>query len=79
MFDSHQKSTGTQYVITVALLAVAFIFSPALLVVSRPFGPVSVVLALACSTLCIALAWFNWKKNSDLTIPSIENPVERAK
>ena len=75
MFDSHQRFTGTQYTMTVALLIVAFIFSPAAVIVSRPSGYVSVSLALACS----AFAWFNWKRYSQLTIPSIENPHARSK
>jgi hypothetical protein len=77
VFASQQKSTGTQYVITVALLAVAFIFSPAVLVISRSFGYTGIVLAVACSTVCVALAWINWKKNSQLSIPSLE--TERLK
>jgi hypothetical protein len=79
MFANQQKSTGTQYVIPVALLAVALIFSPAVLIVSHPFGYFGIALALACSTLCFALAWFNWEKKSQLTIPSLETPFERAK
>ena len=79
MFDSHQKSTGTQYTTTVALLIVAFIFSPVILIVSRPFGYVSVSLALACSVLCVAFAWVSWRKYSQLTIPSIETPNPRSR
>lgn len=79
IFDSHQKSTGTQYVVTVALLAVALIFIPAVLAVSRPFGHLAVMLALASSILCVGLAWFNWKRHSELTIPSIETRLERAR
>ena len=79
MFDSHQKSTGTQYTATVALLIVACIFSPAVLIVSHPFGYVSVSLALSCSALCVAFAWINWKKYSQLTIPSLETPHRRLK
>ncbi len=70
MFAS-QKSTGTGYTTTVALLTVAFIFSPAALVVLRPVGYVSVSLAIACSALCVTLAWVNWRRSSQLTIPSI--------
>ncbi len=71
MFDSCQKPTGTAYSTTIALLAVAFVFSPAVLVVSRPFGYVALSLAVACSALCVTLAWFNWRKSSRLSIPSI--------
>ena len=79
MFDSDQRSTGTQYPITVALLIVAFIFSSAVLIVSRPFGYVSVSLAIACSALCVGLARVNWKKYSELTIPSIVTQDSRVK
>ena len=71
MFESNQKSTGTRYTTTVGLLIMAFIFCPAVLVASRPVGYVSLTLALACSALCVILAWVNWKKSSRLTIPSI--------
>ena len=71
MLDLSQKSTGITYTTTVALLVAGFIFSPALLVISRPIGYFSLSLAVACSALCFALAWFNWKKASQLTIPSI--------
>lgn len=79
MFDPHQKSTGTGYTTTAALLAVAFIFIPAVLVVSRPFGYLSLSLAIACSALCVTLAWVNWKKSSQLSIPSITVPDAKAK
>lgn len=71
MFDSQQKSTGTEYTMTVALLIVALIFSPAVLIVSRPVGYASISVAAACSVFCVAFAWFNWKRYSELTIPSI--------
>jgi hypothetical protein len=72
MIDSQRKSTGTEYTTTVALLVLAFIFSPAILIVSGQFGYWSVSLALACSALCVALAWVNWTKYSRLTIPTLE-------
>jgi hypothetical protein len=61
---SQQNSSGSGYTTTVALLAVAFIFSPAALVASRPIGYVSASLAIACSGLCLALAWIKWKKRA---------------
>ena len=76
MFDSHQKSTGTGYTSTVALLAVAFIFSPVVLFISRPIGYVTASLAIACSVLCAGWAWVNWKKSSQLSMPSITNETE---
>jgi hypothetical protein len=63
MFTS-QASTGSGYTKTVAYLMVAFIFSPAVLVVSRPVGLIAISLAIACSALCVALAWLNWRKFS---------------
>jgi len=79
MFDSHQKPTGTQYTMTIALLVVAFIFSPAVLYVSRPFGYASLALALACSALCVVLSAIHWKKYSQRTIPSLETQYPRSK
>lgn len=71
MFDSQQKPTGRAYTGTVALLAVAFIFIPALLAASRPLEPLSFAFAVFCSAVCVALAWVNWKRFSQLSIPSI--------
>lgn len=79
MFDPSQKSTGTNYTTTVALLFLAVIFSPALWVVSGPTGYPSLVKALSASTLFLGLAWLNWKKSSQLTMPSIETPGVRTK
>jgi hypothetical protein len=79
MFDPHQRSTGTGYTRTVALLAGAFVFIPVALMMSRPVGYATVFVAAACSVLCVWLAWANWKKSSELTIPSILTQRERAK
>jgi hypothetical protein len=79
MFDASQKPTGTAYTTTVALLVIAFVFSPAALVVSRPFGYLSLSFAVALSTLCVILAWVNWSRWSQLTIPSIVTKDEQAK
>lgn len=76
MLESYQKSTGTGYTTTVALLAVAFVFSPAVLFISRPFGYGAVVLAVACSAGCAGWAWIHWKKSSQLSMPSIA--IEKA-
>jgi len=73
MFASGQKSTGTEYTTTVAFLVVAFIFSPAILLFFRPMGYLSVSLAVVCSAICVVMAWVNWKKSSQLSIPSIED------
>jgi hypothetical protein len=79
MFDAQQKSTGTRYTTTVAFLVVAFIFIPAVLVISRPVGYVSISLAVACSAVCVALAWVKWKNSSQLSITSIEVQREAGK
>lgn len=73
-----QKRVGTQYTSTAALLAVAFVFSPALLILSGPIGVISTSVAVACSTLCLSWAWVDWHKRSRLTIPTIENLREGA-
>ena len=72
MFDSSQKPTGTGYTTTVAFLIVALIFIPAALMFFDNFGRIAIVLAAACSVLCLGMAWRSWKKSSQLTIPSIE-------
>ena len=77
MFDPSQKPTGTSYITTVALLALAFVFSPAVLVISRPFGYLALWLAIACSAVCVTLAWVNWRRSSQLSIPSIESGAIR--
>ena len=72
MFDKQQKSIGTGYTTTVTFLVLAFIFIPAALMFSGHYGYVSVSLAVAGSALCVGLAWMNWKKSSQLSMPSIE-------
>jgi len=76
MFES-QKPTGTTT--TVALLAVALVFSPVVLFFSRPVGYVSVSLAVACSVVCASWAWINWKKSSRPAMPSVATqPVKQV-
>ena len=79
MFDPSHKATGTAYTTTVALLLVAFVFSPVVLVASRPFGYLSLSLAIASSALCVTLAWVSWKRSSQLSIPSIAIQNTEAK
>jgi len=79
MFDSIEKSTETGYTKLVALLSVAFIFSPGVLFVLRPFGYLALFVAIAVSITCATLAWANWKKWPDLTSPSIETHGESVK
>jgi hypothetical protein len=79
MFQASEKSTGTGYTTTVAFLLVAFVFSPAVLIVSRPLGLVSVSLAIVCSVLCVLLAWVNWKRSSQISVPSIASSDSETK
>ena len=78
MFDTQMKSTGRQYTITFAWLAMAGIFIPAVALVVRP-GYVGLSLAGIGVLACVALAWISWKKSSRLTIPSISTPVGGSK
>lgn len=71
MFDSSQIPTGTSYSTTITLLFLAVVFTPAMLLFSMPFSAIAVLLAAGGSAVCLALAWANWKKLSQLTIPSI--------
>ena len=70
MFDPHLKSTGREYTMTVAWLAIAVIFIPAAYLAVRPGGP-SLLLTFICSMICAVMAWVSWRRSSQLTIPSI--------
>jgi len=71
MFDTSRKFTGTGYTGTIAFLVFGFIVSPAVLAFSRPVGYMSISLAAACSGMCAVVAYVNWKRFSQLSIPSI--------
>jgi hypothetical protein len=47
------------------------------LIFFRPIGYVSVSLAIACSALCVVLAWVTRRKSSQRSIPSI--PIQNAR
>ena len=79
MLSTQRKYAGTRYTIAVAMLVVAFVFSPALLLLSRPSGYVAPSVALAFSAFCVAIAFIHWKNYSELTIPSITSPGPRPK
>jgi hypothetical protein len=79
MLNEHKTYTGTSYTITSALLMLAFVFGPAILYISRPFDFMSISLALLFSSLCVGLAWLNWRAHSELTIPSIVSSRPRTK
>jgi hypothetical protein len=79
VLNTHQKYAGTQYTTTVAMLVVALVFSPVVLLISRPSGYFGPSVALACTTFCVAFAFMNWKKHSELTIPTIMSPRSRPK
>ena len=73
MFDSHLKSTGRDYSLTIALLAGGCFFVPAVLVASRSFGAWPLAIAVFSSMLCFTLAWTTWRSHSKLTIPTLED------
>ncbi len=77
MFDSYQKSTGTQYTGTIACLLMALIVSPAGLLASRTSGYLPVVASIVFSVIFGGLAWTQWKWNSKLTIPSLTEKSAR--
>lgn len=78
MSHLHQKYTGTQYAPTAAALLGALIISPMILLAGqRPIGYATASLTLFCSCLCLGLSWLSWK-TSELTIPTLEVPIERA-
>ena len=68
---ANEKSTGTSYTATAALLILTFIFVPAVLIVSRPVGDMSLLAAIVCSAICIGLARNSWITRSRLSICSI--------
>lgn len=78
MFDSHLKSTGRDYSMTIALLAFGLVFVPAVLVTSHSFGQGGLIVALVGGMLCLILGWLNWKSNSKLTIPTLEDERKSA-
>jgi len=68
---ANEKSVGTSYTATVALLILALIFIPAVLIVSHPISDIALLLAMLCSAICIGLARRSWQKSSQLSICSI--------
>jgi len=71
MSVANERSTGTSYTATAALLIPAFIFIPAALIVSRPFGDAALAAAIACSLISVGLARMNWMKFSPFSVSSI--------
>lgn len=70
MFAPQEKFAGTDYTTTVSLLSVAIIASVAMLYLTRPVSVLSISVAASFSAACVWFAWRNWKKHSQLTIPS---------
>ena len=79
MFDTSERSTGTQYTTTVALLVMGCVFTPAVLLLSRPVEALTIWVAVGCSAVCLAGARVMWTRYSDLTIPSIAGTRRRSK
>jgi hypothetical protein len=71
MTRSLRTYTGADYNLTVALLVLAFAFSPSILMLSRPAGFASAASALCVSTLCVVLAWISRRRFPTLTIASV--------
>lgn len=72
MFNRQLKSTGRDYSLTIALLAAA-VFAPAALAIFRAPSALLLSIAGVCSSVCVLLAWLNWRSNSKLTIPTLED------
>jgi hypothetical protein len=71
MLAQYQKSTGTDYTSTVALLVFGIVFVPALLIAASPIHAVLAASGTILSMSCLALAWFGWERTSELSIPTI--------
>ena len=67
MFDSRENSSFIKHTLTVALLLMALVFSPAIWLVSER-SLFSISLAIAGSAVCICGAWLNWRRYSHPTI-----------
>ncbi|MBL8223306.1 MAG: hypothetical protein JNL62_29000 [Bryobacterales bacterium] len=61
----------TKYTATVAFLLMGFIASPVVLFASRSLDYTSVSLAIAFSALCSGMAWNQWKRHTEVAVPSI--------
>lgn len=79
MLVANEKSTGTSYTGTAALLILACVFIPAILIASRPIGYFSLAAGIIGSVICIGLARRNWMRSSQLSISSISAPPTRTK
>lgn len=80
MLNTGKRYVGRRYAMTAAMLVVACGVSPAILLVSYPYPTVAASLvALACSTICAGIAFIDWKRSSELTIPSIASPRARPR
>lgn len=79
MFDSTQRSPATGYTTAIAFLVVGLILGPAILLISSPLGYLSISLASVCTISCVALAWVNWKRSSQLSKPAIATQRGAAK
>lgn len=71
MFYPKQKSTGTRYTATIALLLAGLAVSPLALYISWPVGLAMSSIAAVFTSACLVSAWFQWRNRSRLTIPSL--------
>lgn len=79
MFDTSERSTGTQYTTTVALLVMGCVFTPAVLLLSRPVEALTIWVAVGCSAVYLLSSRLSWTRYSRLTIPSIAGRRGRSK
>ncbi len=69
----------TKYTATVAFLVMGFIVSPAVLLASRSLNYTSLSVAIAFSALCGAMAWNQWKRHTEVAVPSITKSQAEVK
>lgn len=71
MFDQTSQSTGTSYTGTAGLLIAGVLFVPTVLLFAAPVTRSALYWAIAFSVAILGLAWANWRRNSRLSIPTI--------
>ena len=79
MFESSHKTVDSGSTLTVFLIAVACIFVPSGVIFFSPVGDLLLALAAACSALCLAAAWINWKRSSKRPLADVAIINEGAK
>ena len=70
---------GLQYTATAALLVAVFVIVPGLIVYSISSDTCAACVLVACSGVCLALAWLKWRWHAEQSVPSIVVPTARPK